>query len=184
MLLNSCKPIEKAKQRVLTNPEAFNFIGEKWAYVNPCNKEKPEPIYIKGRDVPILYPVIDTTKLKALRDSINASKIDLNGYCDNYVDAAYKAGYDNAIHDYKQPVRVDTFKVPTPPDTRNENILKGQVAAITSERDVLKGKLESSEAESTKLGKWLFYLIIIALALGITIGKFLPTFALPKIPKL
>lgn len=144
---NSCKPLEKAEKRVLADVESVKRVRAKTDALFPCNSIVPEPIYIKGRDIPVPFAVIDTTKLKALRDSINASKIDLNGYCDTYVDAAYKAGYDNAKVDFKQSVRVDTVKVPIPPDTRELTKLNDSLTNIRLREASFKGQLAEKDKQ-------------------------------------
>jgi hypothetical protein len=171
--LSSCNPISKAENRVLADVESVKRVRAKTDELFPCNTEKPEPIYIRGRDIPVLYPVIDTTKLKALRDSINASKVDLNGYCDTYVDAAYKAGYDNAKADFKQSVRVDTFIKKIPPDTRELKKLNDSLTALRLREAEHKGELAAKDKQIKDANKaktnW-FLIALFSVILLLVIG--------------
>jgi hypothetical protein len=62
------KLIQKAQQRVLTNESAFNYIGNKWAKLNPCGNDTT---FIVKSDTTILA---DTT-FTLVQDTVSVNKI-------------------------------------------------------------------------------------------------------------
>lgn len=183
LVLPSCNPIAKAKQRVLTNERAFNEVGQKWATLNPCNTDSPTVIYLEGETVEIPKPVVDFERMQAVADSIKALyRADTT--CDNVIDAAYQAGYDNASADWKakpSKLRVDTVIKRLPPDTRTINSLQTRLNDSTNALAANRGHLAAVTDQAKTYKRWLAYGVVLAILLGVVIGKLLPSLALPKL---
>lgn len=79
-LFSGCSSIEKAKQTVLTNPQAFDEIGRKYVFIHPCANDSSFQ-FIKGG--------IDSSTYQGYIDYINGIRTDDQGQGIKETDSAF-----------------------------------------------------------------------------------------------
>lgn len=161
ILLSSCLSVEKAKQTVLTNKDAFSEVGEKWADLNPCNELAPDTLIL---DSFIFVPIPGKDVVVRQVDTLRKDSCDYS--------AAYILGYEDAVKAIKPVYR--TQKITLPPDTRAENYLRERAANLEKAASFDKARIEALKEDNKKLRLYLLGSAILIFVLGIIIGKLLP----------
>lgn len=149
MMAASCsetKKLNKAKQRVLTNKEAFNEVGATWARLNPCSI-----------DSVIKYATSEVIKIDTFY---------------SHGDVVYAPKDHDTVTIYKQKNRTDTIKIYLR-DLRYENTLKDTITAYKVSNSGYQAAYEIKNTESAKRLKFVFLLLFIIIAenVGILIYK-------------
>ena len=183
LVMIGCNPINKAKQTVLTNEQAFNEVGAKWAKLNPCNTDSPSVIYIEGKETGVTTPSAADDQIQKAIDSVMAVFSGSNDISAALA-SSYNYGYEDAVRHFKSlppRIRVDTFKIKLPPDTRAMDMLQTKLNSTAASNNGLAASLESANKQLKKYESWLFYCAIASVLLGIVIGKLLPALSVPKL---
>lgn len=159
-----CNPeskIQRAEQRVITNPKALRNVGLIWLSFNPCLTDT-DTEYIQGTNTITEVPVIDSfAQYLAIRELQDRYMKECN--------AAIKVAYDSGIAQSERifikipiKVRVDTFKI----RLLDRQIIKLLQDSLTKAEKRIE-RTEQSELDFSILSKqykkerdrWLWYLI-------------------------
>lgn len=161
LLFSSCLSVEKAKQTVLTNKDAFSEVGEKWSELNPCNELAPDTVIL---DSFIFVPIPGKDIIIKQTDTLRKDSCDYA--------TAYLLGYEEAVKAIKPVYRKETITLP--PDTRAENYLRERAANLEKAASFDKARIEAIKEDNKKLRLYLLGSAILIFVLGIIIGKLLP----------
>lgn len=171
LLIASCsaqKRIEKAKQIVLTNKPAFDSVGHIWAQLNPCVTDTIIDVKvdtIRGNDV--IKTIFIKGGYKYLDTTINNVRIKLLEDGNVYIDIPEKL-----------PTTV--YKTAYITDKRQEDILKSDIQKLSIENANIKTIVAQKEtllaqkdlqikAENKRGNNYVFWLIVIGIALAVSL---------------
>lgn len=159
---------KKALDRVKTNPELLNNVGQLYIELNPQEKDTVET-YIKGETVVYEVPVLDKSKIDSIK---NATSEELREKCAESIEVAYTAGWNDCVSqfDFEEKIRVDTFIRQLPSDTRLQKSQESQIRALEKLLAEQKGKTFSVEENIKTLWRNIYIAVGLLILLGIIIG--------------
>lgn len=159
---------KKALDRVKTNPELLNNVGQLYIELNPQEKDTVET-YIKGETVVYEVPVLDKSKIDSIK---NSTSEELREKCSESIEVAYTAWWNECVSrfDFKEKIRVDTFIRQLPSDTRLQKSQESQIRALEKLLSEQKGKTYSVEEHIKTLWRNIYIAVGLLILLGIIIG--------------
>ena len=193
MAFAGCSParqLEKAKQRVLLNPSAFDEVGRKYVDLNPCTNDSTSEFKAGGIDSATIQEYYDWVNGKFYTvDTSWAYRLnntdDVKGVTTPYigpaiqfgvpkedVKKAFAVGYKQGVKDFiaKHPPRLpDTLKTSVK-DKQLIKLLEADIARVLQENAHLKGvikvKDETIETLHKKVTGWIWWLVLVC-SLGV-----------------
>lgn len=173
---STASKMQKAEQRVITNPQSFEKLGLKWAELNPCANDTI---------ISLVEAAIDSITfaeyLKYLDAKNEPSKADSIPLL---LRQAYYFGFDEAKKQYggiKIPKVERKTVIKTILDTRGTNKAKDSINKLNVEKGMLLGQIGELQKQYALKGKesnkWMFFfigaLVLFAASLYVNIRKYL-----------